>query len=192
MEAPLSRQWVVPPSLPQAWLATLQPPEPTVPHTPALRQPDEQEPPPPIPSKLLGSECLYGYTITDEVMETYRAVHFPNDHSDNDFRRREYNHAAIHSVATRLGLKVFIDHPHGHDNVIWFSYARGGVVQVKQVPSASKLERFATELGIMEKAEWHAAWLDVKWYDDEQASMWAERMCAKASVPARAFALDNV
>ncbi|KAJ7626450.1 hypothetical protein B0H17DRAFT_1340239 [Mycena rosella] len=95
-------------------------------------------------------------------METYSALDFPNDNSDSHFRRRENAHTAIHSVAERLGLKVSIDHPHGHDDIIWFSYAKGGIVQVKQIPIASKLERFATELGITEKAEWHDAWLEAQ------------------------------
>ncbi|KAJ7488545.1 hypothetical protein B0H11DRAFT_2230079 [Mycena galericulata] len=160
MEAALPRQWVVPSSLPQAWLATLQPPKPTGPQLRARRQPDEKEPPPPIPSKLLGRDCLYGFIVTDDLMETYNALDFPNDNTDSHFRRRENAHTAIHSVAERLGLKVSIDHPQGHDDIIWFSYAKAGIVQVKQVPIASKLERFATELGITEKAEWHDAWLD--------------------------------
>ncbi|KAJ6470136.1 hypothetical protein DFH09DRAFT_1110955 [Mycena vulgaris] len=126
------------------------------------REPDETESPPRIPSKLLGRDCLYGFIITDALMETYSALDFPNDYSDSHFRRRENARIAIHSVAERLGLTVSIDHPHGHDDIVWFSYAKGGIVRVKQVPIASKLERFATELGITEKAEWHDAWPDLQ------------------------------
>ncbi|KAJ7712862.1 hypothetical protein B0H14DRAFT_2704033 [Mycena olivaceomarginata] len=152
-EAPLSvSQWVVPPSLPQAWLATLLPPDITVPRAPAPRQPDEKESTPPIPPELVGRVCLYGYTVTDNLIETYRAAHFPDDNHGDLLL---YNDRMIHRLAERCGLNVSIHHAHGHDHIIWLSYTRGGAVQVKKIPIASKLKRFATELGITETAKWH-------------------------------------
>ncbi|KAF8146161.1 hypothetical protein K438DRAFT_1991115 [Mycena galopus ATCC 62051] len=165
MEAPLSHQWFIPDNVPLAqrlaWLETESPQPPKPREAPQVIpvQPDEREPAPPIPAHLHGRECLYGYTITDELMEAYRAVHTPHEHPPNDFLLLAHNHTTIYDLAAHLGLRVSIDHLDGHDDILWFSYTRGGVVQVKQVPIASRLERFAEALGITEKARWHDAWV---------------------------------
>jgi hemolysin activation/secretion protein len=92
-------------------------------------------------------------------MGAYRVAHAPGENPPNEFLLLAHNHGAIYELATRLGLRVSIDHLDGHDDILWFSYTRGGVVQTKQVPIASRLERFAKALGITEKARWHDAWV---------------------------------
>ncbi|KAJ7717238.1 hypothetical protein DFH07DRAFT_346126 [Mycena maculata] len=167
MEAPRANQWRMHPNLPlnlrQAWLAVEtenpQPVKLTVPEVTTPKQPDEREPVPPIPTHLEGRECLYGYTITNELMDAYRVTHTPDVHPANEYLLLSHNHSTIYELATRLGLRVSIEHLDGHDDILWFSYTRGGVIQVKQVPISSRLERFAEALGIKEKARWHDAWV---------------------------------
>lgn len=43
-------------------------------------------------------------------MEAYRAVHTPDEHPLNDFLLLAHNHTTIYDLATRLGLRVSIDH----------------------------------------------------------------------------------
>ncbi|KAJ7235153.1 hypothetical protein B0H12DRAFT_1141982 [Mycena haematopus] len=86
-------------------------------------------------------------------MEAYRAVHTPDVHPPNEFLLLAHNHGMIYDLATSLGLRVSIDHLEGHDDILWFSYTRGGVVQTNQVPISWWLERFAQALGITEKRD---------------------------------------
>ncbi|KAJ6500892.1 hypothetical protein C8R45DRAFT_1092943 [Mycena sanguinolenta] len=106
--------------------------------------------PPPIPDELRGRESLYGYIVTTELMETYRAIRPTNGpplHLDVHLA----NDMTIARVAKSLGLNVYIDHLGTYD-IAWFSYTKMGVVQL-DVPTASKLDRFAKELGFVEKAQ---------------------------------------
>ncbi|KAJ7234891.1 hypothetical protein B0H12DRAFT_153231 [Mycena haematopus] len=167
MDAVSSSQWVLPPGLPQAWLAALQPSTstiPTVSQLPTSRQQleDEEEPTPPIPSNLLGRDCLYGFTISAEIQETYDSRGFPNPYTDLDVRRQENTDSAVYSVARQLGMTVAISYPDGRDVIVWFTFSRGGRIRGKQIPTASRLERFAKELGITEKPQWHDAWPDAQ------------------------------
>ncbi|KAJ7234887.1 hypothetical protein B0H12DRAFT_1238936 [Mycena haematopus] len=163
MDAASSSQRVIPPGLPQAWLAILQPSKSTIPRFPA-RQPDEKEPVPPIPSCLLDRDCFYGFTISAEIQETYDSLGFPNPYTDIDVRRRENIDSAVYSVASRLGIShmtVAVSYPHGRDVVVWFTFSQRGIIRgPRQIPTASRLERFAAELGITEKPQWHDAWPD--------------------------------
>ncbi|KAJ7504202.1 hypothetical protein B0H11DRAFT_1905480 [Mycena galericulata] len=124
-------------------------------------EPKDTEAPPPIPDKLLGRECLYGYIVTDGLMETYRATHHPNDPLPNPNLSLAWNHTAIYNVATSLGLRVFIDHLDTHD-IAWFSYTKRGIVKGKRIPTAPRLEQFAKELGLTEKPQWLDAGLPVQ------------------------------
>ncbi|KAJ7057035.1 hypothetical protein C8F01DRAFT_1153163 [Mycena amicta] len=146
-----TRQWVDPPPLPE-WLVPVES-EPT----PITPQSVEKEPPPPIPSQLVGREYLYGFIITEELVEVHSAL---EPSTTPHYRRREITHSAFYNVARRLGLAVYIDEPRGHDDIAWFSYTKGGIVRVKQIPIASSIERFAMELGIEEKPQWHNAWVN--------------------------------
>ncbi|KAJ7057036.1 hypothetical protein C8F01DRAFT_1153167, partial [Mycena amicta] len=115
----------------------------------------EKEPPPPIPSELVGRECLYGFIITEDI-----------------YRRREITHSAFYNVARPT-------RPRGHDDIAWFSYTKGGIVRVKQVPIASSIERFAMELGIEEKPQWHDAWVNYQ----VQASTQVDTAAADIQTP---------
>jgi hypothetical protein len=94
-------------------------------------------------------------------METYRATHHPNDPLPNPHLCLAWNYTTIYTIAQSLGLKVFIDHLDTHD-IAWFSYTKGGIVKAKRVPTAPRLERFAKELGLTEKPQWHDAGLPVQ------------------------------
>ncbi|KAJ6632268.1 hypothetical protein B0H10DRAFT_2206646 [Mycena sp. CBHHK59/15] len=155
MEAPVSREWAVAAHL-------VQPPKQSVRQVPTPPQPNDTEAPPPIPAHLNGRECLYGYIVTDQLMERYRATHHPHEHSPNRYLRLAWNHTTIYEVARSSGLQVYIEHVEGRDDVAWFSYTKGGVVKAKQVPIASRLERFAKELGITDEPQWHDAWFAVQ------------------------------
>ncbi|KAF7365356.1 hypothetical protein MVEN_00407600 [Mycena venus] len=149
MEAPVFQEWA-------AVAHLVQPPKESV-----RPEPKDTEPPPPIPDNLLGRECLYGYIVTAELMETYRATHHPNDPLPNPNLCLAWNHTTIYNVATSLGLKVFIDHLDTHD-IAWFSYTKGGIVKARRVPTPPRLERFAKELGLTEQPQWHDAGLPVQ------------------------------
>ncbi|KAJ7912504.1 hypothetical protein B0H13DRAFT_538704 [Mycena leptocephala] len=133
--------------LPQACFAT---PDETVLRAPAPQQTVEKESTPPIPPELVGRVCVYGYAVTDNIIEAYCAAHSPDDN-----RGKLYDDRVILRLAARCGLRVSIFRPYGPDNILWFSYSRGGPVQIKKIPIASRLQDFATELGIMETAKWH-------------------------------------
>ncbi|KAJ7067262.1 hypothetical protein C8F01DRAFT_1120790 [Mycena amicta] len=127
------------------------------------QEPEEREPVPPIPAHLHGQECLYGFIFTEELMDAYHATHPPRlpPSESNTFSN---NRLSIHAVANRLGLEIHIDHFHGrHDDVVWFSYTKGGVVRIREVPVAARLERFAEELGMTQTAaQWHNAWVPAR------------------------------
>ncbi|KAJ7783407.1 hypothetical protein B0H14DRAFT_2959582 [Mycena olivaceomarginata] len=148
MGAPVSQEWAA---------HLIQPPKDRV-----RPEPKDTEAPPPIPNKLLGRECLYGFVVTAELMETYRAVHHP-DPFPNHHLCFAWNCAAVQNVAGSLGLKVFIDHLDTHD-VAWFSYTKGGIVKGRRVPTAPRLEQFARQLGLAEQAQWLDAGLAVQDY----------------------------
>ncbi|KAJ6522785.1 hypothetical protein DFH09DRAFT_1191184 [Mycena vulgaris] len=96
--------------------------------------------------------------VTDAHMEAYRVAHDPNEPSLNSHLFRPYKHKKIYSVAERLGFTVEIDWAEpeieNSEDIMWVSYTKGGLVKVTEVPTASRLERFATELGITEKIQW--------------------------------------
>jgi hypothetical protein len=94
--------------------------------------------------------CVYGYAATDNIIEAYCATHSPDDN-----RGKLYDDRVILRLAARCSLRVSIFRPYGPDNILWFSYSRGGPVQIKKIPTASRLQHFATELGITETAKWH-------------------------------------
>ncbi|KAF7328310.1 hypothetical protein MSAN_02485700 [Mycena sanguinolenta] len=85
-------------------------------------------------------------------MDAYRLAHDPNELPPEGWRVITRNHMAIRDLAEKLSLRVSIDHLEGKDDILWFSYTRGGVVQTKQLPTALRLERLAEALDIMEKA----------------------------------------
>ncbi|KAK7063788.1 hypothetical protein R3P38DRAFT_2820349, partial [Favolaschia claudopus] len=145
--------------MPQSWLAALRTSssEPSQLH-------ENSEPPPPIPSELFGSEyLLYGFVVSDDLQDTYNIKYnflgHPNEYSDPYSRRQEYTRIAIRDAAKKLGLRVFIDSPPERKFTVWFSCAKHGKVQVQQVPVALRLEQFAIELGINQRAGWHETWV---------------------------------
>ncbi|KAK7063736.1 hypothetical protein R3P38DRAFT_2820059 [Favolaschia claudopus] len=145
--------------MPQSWLAALR----TSSNDPSQLH-ENSEPPPPIPSELFGSEyVLYGFVVPDDLKDAYNIKYnflgHPNEYSDPYSRRQEYTRIAIRDAAKKLGLRVFIDSPPECNFTVWFSCAKHGKVQVQQVPVASKLEQFAAELGIKQKAGWHKTWV---------------------------------
>jgi hypothetical protein len=62
----------------------------------------------------------------------------------------------IYDVAEQLGLEIRIDHDKSGkcEDIAWFSCTNDGVICVTEVPTASRLECFAKEFGITEKAKW--------------------------------------
>ncbi|KAK7063759.1 hypothetical protein R3P38DRAFT_2820183 [Favolaschia claudopus] len=143
----------------QSWLAALR----TSSNDPSQLH-ENSEPPPPIPSELFGCEyLLYGFVVSDDLKDTYNIKYnflgHPNKYSDPYSRRQEYTRIAIRDAAGKLGLRVFIDSPPERNLTVWFSCTKHGKVQVQQVPAAVRLEQFATELGIKQKAGWHETWV---------------------------------
>ncbi|KAJ7503035.1 hypothetical protein B0H11DRAFT_1906819 [Mycena galericulata] len=124
-----------------------------------LRKPqtDDTEAPPPVPADLHGQECLYGYVVTDHwLLKTYWATHDPAAQPPHEYLFKSYKQNVIYDVAEQLGLEIYIDCcPYSEEeDIAWFSYTDGGVVKIMEVPTASRLECFAKELGITEKARW--------------------------------------
>lgn len=114
--------------------------------------PNDTETVPPIPHDLRNQECLYGYFITDELMEAYwlanpqarpgKLVAIPNEYS-------------VLRVARQLGLDIWIDEKRSTvESIAWFSYTEGGKIQNDRVPAAVRRESFERALGITEKAQW--------------------------------------
>ncbi|KAJ7074071.1 hypothetical protein C8F01DRAFT_1242345 [Mycena amicta] len=157
---PQSPAWTFIPQLP-VWMFPADRREPTI-QPAAPLEPAEKEPTPPIPSELVGRECLYGFVITEDIVNAHTA-NASTAPLDLD-RRREITQRVIYTVARRLGLNVHIDEPRGHDDIAWFSYTKGGVVKIKYVPIASSLDSFATELGITQKPAWHDAWVNPQYF----------------------------
>ncbi|KAJ7136132.1 hypothetical protein C8R44DRAFT_848843 [Mycena epipterygia] len=151
MDAPVSRDWVGAAHLVQPLKQSVCP----------VPTPDT-EAPPPIPARLSGCECLYGYFVPNTFLEKYRKTHYPHHDLPDRHLRLAWDHKTISQVARSSGLEVDIEHLEGQDDddIAWFSYTKGGVVKVKRVPTASK--RFADELGITDEPQWHDAWLAVQ------------------------------
>ncbi|KAJ7222480.1 hypothetical protein GGX14DRAFT_558580 [Mycena pura] len=169
------RQWIIPDSVPlalrQAWLESEKEPQeprflrviPCATTSDELsffnlrernrKQPDETEAVPPIPAHLRDRECLYGYVVTDALLDAFRVSRAPDQHTPNSLRLA-HNHVAVLDLAESMGLqRVYLEYTRGRD-IIWFSYTKGGVVRIEEVPIAPRLERFSKELGITEKAQW--------------------------------------
>ncbi|KAJ6568398.1 hypothetical protein DFH09DRAFT_1467390 [Mycena vulgaris] len=73
---------------------------------PPGRQPIDKEAVPPIPAQLHDQECLYGYFITDQLLETYWTTH-PDT---RPARRMGYPITyTIYRVAKQFGLDIWID-----------------------------------------------------------------------------------
>ncbi|KAJ7175732.1 hypothetical protein C8R46DRAFT_68080 [Mycena filopes] len=118
---------------------------------------------PPIPHELLDRECLYGFTIEPEVIDTYRATHhrWIDDPCPKPLLRHTWNHAAITALADSMDLMVSIDDFGSY--LVWFSYTKGGRIRETRVPTVARLEHFARELGLTtEKPQWHDAGLPVQ------------------------------
>ncbi|KAK7062264.1 hypothetical protein R3P38DRAFT_692192 [Favolaschia claudopus] len=116
-----------------------------------------EEPVPPIPEDLLktGNECLYGFTIPEELIEAYCMAR-PPAHQLSALRRK-LDRTALYRLAESHGLRndFGIAYYHGlHDDILWFSNTRYGVIRIPEVPTVSRLERFAKALGIEEKPQW--------------------------------------
>ncbi|KAJ7193908.1 hypothetical protein GGX14DRAFT_576761 [Mycena pura] len=117
---------------------------------------DDTEAPPPLPTHLHGQECLYGYVVTDQLLKTYWATHDPAAAPPSEYLFYSYKQKAIYDVAKYLGFG-FDTHIESHpdtEDIVWFSYTKGGVVQIMEVPTAPRLECFTKELGITEKVQW--------------------------------------
>ncbi|KAJ7750284.1 hypothetical protein B0H16DRAFT_1460836 [Mycena metata] len=111
-------------------------------------EPSERDPFPPVTSHLCHQECLYGYSLTNELLETYWATH-------------PAPKPTPFCNASRFGLDLLIDEGRGSvDPIAWFAYTHYGKVYSLQlglhVPTAARLAPFEQELGIKEKAKWLA------------------------------------
>ncbi|KAJ7507238.1 hypothetical protein B0H11DRAFT_2219067 [Mycena galericulata] len=125
----------------------------------------ETEETPPIPAHLEGQECVYGYTVTDSLMDAYYAKNPTTTHPPSDtYLRDAYKHRTLKQVARQLGLKISIETNYGRDDIVYFADTLGGVIKVYQVPTAPRLERLANELGITEKAQWLDTGVSVRSY----------------------------
>ncbi|KAJ7216606.1 hypothetical protein GGX14DRAFT_442182, partial [Mycena pura] len=107
---------------------------------------------PPAPHELRDQECVYGYIITDELMEAYwlanpqarpgKHICIPNDYS-------------VLCVARDLAFYMWIDQKNSAvESMAWFSYTMGGKIHFDRVPTAPRREAFEKALGIKEKAQW--------------------------------------
>ncbi|KAJ7218292.1 hypothetical protein C8J57DRAFT_1728432 [Mycena rebaudengoi] len=117
------------------------------------RQPtcNDTEAVPPVPDHLRGQECLYGYFITNQLLEAYWATH-PDARPNLIFNP---NNFTVDRVAQQFGLQIWIDRKRGPvESIAWFSYTDYGEVCIEKVPTAARLEPFEKELGITEKAQW--------------------------------------
>ncbi|KAJ7134433.1 hypothetical protein C8R44DRAFT_870074 [Mycena epipterygia] len=126
--------------------------------------PDDTEAPPPVPTSLHGQECLYGYTVTDELIKTYWAAH--DIPLPLEYLLTSYKRITISRVAKELGLELHMDcYPYrdGIEDIAWFSYTDRGKVKGMKVPTRSNLECFAIELGITEDAGWIGTGIPVEY-----------------------------
>ncbi|KAJ7076066.1 hypothetical protein B0H15DRAFT_603439 [Mycena belliarum] len=168
MATHIRREWNLPAQLPQIWLETLDPPKPIVPQSPPPPSEVAKESPPPIPDHLAGRECLYGWIITDELMEEHRAMYDPDEHPPNCYMFRAYKHNKICSIANQFRFRLFIDDAHygveGSEDIAWVSYTKHGHIMRDQVPSAERLARFEEAVGIRDKVKWIDAGLPIGGY----------------------------
>ncbi|KAJ7895156.1 hypothetical protein B0H14DRAFT_2681447 [Mycena olivaceomarginata] len=149
-------QTAPPKNLPDIWPKLAKP----GPQAQALRrQPNDTELVPPVPAHLRDQECLYGYFITDQLLQTYWAAH--PDARPSNLIANPNNHT-VYGVAQQFGLEIWIDRKRDPvDAIAWFSYTDGGEVQTETVPTATSLEPFEKELGITERAQWLGTGLPV-------------------------------
>ncbi|KAF7326531.1 hypothetical protein MVEN_02611300 [Mycena venus] len=147
-------QMALPPNMPPIWSKSAMPTAKV--QTPHQPQTDDTEAPPPVPADLRGQECLYGYVVTDQLLKAYWATHDPAAEPPSEYLFNSYKQNTIHDVAEQLGLEIYIDcRPYSDsEDIAWFSYTDGGVVQITEVPTAWRLECFAKELGITERVQW--------------------------------------
>ncbi|KAJ7454940.1 hypothetical protein B0H11DRAFT_2068205, partial [Mycena galericulata] len=146
---------VAPPeNLPDIWPKEKQPRPPC-----RQLQPNDTETVPPVPAHLCDQECLYGYFITNELLEAYWATH-PDTRPGKLFANPK--NYTVWCVAHQFGLDIWIDRERDPvEAIAWFSYTDFGVVYSERVPTAARLEPFEKELGITEKAQWLGTGLPV-------------------------------
>ncbi|KAJ7216604.1 hypothetical protein GGX14DRAFT_391408 [Mycena pura] len=107
---------------------------------------------PPVPHDLRNREWVYGYIITDELMEAYwlanpqarpgKHICIPNNYS-------------VYGVARQLALDIWIDEKNSEvESIAWYSCTMGGKIRIDKVPTAARREAFEKALGIKEKAQW--------------------------------------
>ncbi|KAJ7750262.1 hypothetical protein B0H16DRAFT_1691619 [Mycena metata] len=86
---------------------------------------DEEETVPPVPDHLREQERLYGYFITDKLLEAYWAIHPGTRPGKNIANPKTYT---VLDVACRFGLEPLIDEERGPVDVIAsFAYTHYGV-----------------------------------------------------------------
>ncbi|KAJ7218294.1 hypothetical protein C8J57DRAFT_275295 [Mycena rebaudengoi] len=111
---------------------------------------------------LRGQECLFGYFITDQLLEAYWATH-PDARPSNPLFNQ--NNITINVLAQRFGLQIGFDRKRDPvESIAWFSYTDYGLVCIEKVPTAARLEPFEKELGITEKAQWLGTGLRITHY----------------------------
>jgi len=139
----------LPDRIPGIWSTSL---EPGIELKPPPLNLTDLEPVPPVPSELADQESVFGYIITDELMEAYwlanpqarpsKRICFPNDF-------------ALYAVASRLSIRIWINEKNSEvESIAWVSFTYGGKIQIDRVPTAARLEAFEKALGIKEKAQW--------------------------------------
>ncbi|KAJ6486691.1 hypothetical protein C8R45DRAFT_995545 [Mycena sanguinolenta] len=154
------------------WLDSCQDGPPTLPpHNPPFHTASEVDTRTPVPDHLRTQECVYGYEVSDAVMQTYfktRPVHEPPPPLES-FLWVPYKRFYIQKALDELGLTLSVEDksspPGPAEDIVYFAYTFKGEIK-SGVPEPEQLKRFEEELGLTEPPRWHdsgIAWRNIRY-----------------------------